>query len=58
MGLSKQSIKQLICLGLEGETGKLGPYMTHITLNLWGKDLLQQEETGVRFILLQVQAIK
>ena len=34
----------------EGQTGKSKPYVAHITMNLWGCDLLQQWKTDKKKI--------
>lgn len=43
----KQSARWLECIGPEGQRGKLKPYVANITMNLWGRDLLQQCNTHI-----------
>lgn len=46
----KQSVQWVKCVGPEGKTGKLRPYVTDIPINLWGRDFfffLQQCGTQI-----------
>lgn len=38
----QQSKDTLICIGPEGQTGQLQPYVAAININLWGRDSLTQ----------------
>ena len=38
----RQSMRWDICVVLEGQIGKLRPYVANIAVNLWGRDLVQQ----------------
>jgi hypothetical protein len=41
----RQSVQWVECVGPEGKTGKLRPYVADIPTNVWAKYLLQQWST-------------
>jgi hypothetical protein len=43
----KQSLKWIKYIGPEGQIERLRPYVTDIAMNLWGRDLLQQQKTQI-----------
>lgn len=38
----RQSVRWITCVGSEGQTWNLSPYLADIPNNLWGRDLLQE----------------
>ncbi|MGE9640383.1 pol protein pepsin-like aspartate protease and reverse transcriptase [Escherichia coli] len=43
----RQSVNSVVCIGPEGQKGRLKPYVADIAINLWGRDLLQQWNTQI-----------
>ena len=43
----KQSTQWVECIGLEGQIGRLRPYISNIAVYLWGLDILQQWNTQI-----------
>ena len=45
-------------MGIEGQTGKLRPYVADIPTNLWGRDFLQQKGTQIDILAVPVTTNK
>ena len=48
----KQRVKWVKCIGPIGRRGNLKPYVTNKAINLWGHDLLQQQNTQINILTI------
>ncbi|ERE69917.1 putative HERV-K-8p23.1 provirus ancestral Pro protein, partial [Cricetulus griseus] len=51
----RQSVNSVVCIGPEGQTGKLKPYVADTAINLWGRHLLQQWNSHINIPPVSIQ---